>query len=189
MFFNKLCAVALFFNVIGNALFAVKELKNDGSVIPDAVFFTVHTENYCVLHQAFDSGSIEYDPLDCTEKSTIKHEKGHVVISYHDGTGNIIACTEVEIGQELLSFNTINRLDPKAKPIVFMVFIIDDLDLGHKDIIFEGYGGEILSAPYTGKADISDPAFKQFEEKLNLTKVKEISVLTIPSGGKDLIIQ
>ena len=189
MFFNKLCAVALFFNVMGNALFAVQELKKDGSLIPGAVFFTIHTGNCCVLHQAFDSGTIHYDPLDCTENSIIKHKEGHVFISYHDGSGKVIGFVDVEKGQESLSSNTLDRLDPQAKPEVFMVFIMEDLELGHRDIIFEGHGGEILSAHYTGKADIHDPAFKKFGEKLNLTNVKEISVLTLPKGGKDLIIQ
>jgi len=189
MFFKKLYAIALFFSVIASTLFSVQELKNDGSIIPGAVFFTIHTGNRCVLHQAFGSGTIQYEPSDCTENSIIKHEDGRVFISYHDGSGKIIGFIEVKVGQEELSYAASDRLDPQAKPQVFMVFIVEDLGLRCRDIFFEGYGGEILSDRYKGKTDINDPDFKEFGEKLDLTKIKDISELTFSKGDNDFIIQ
>jgi hypothetical protein len=188
MFFNKLCAVALFFNVMGSALFSVQEFKCDKTIIPGAVFFTVHKGTGCILHQAFDAGTILYDPSDCTESEIVKHNDSQVFISYHDGFGKIIGFIEVKNDEQTLISNILDSLDPQAKPQAFMAFIMEDLELGHRDIIFEGYGGEILSAHYEGKADINDPAFKAFEKKLDLTNVKKISVLTLPTSVDTVLI-
>ncbi len=189
MIFNKQCAITLFFSVMASMLFSMQELKKDDSIIPGAVFFTVHTGRYCLLHQAFDSGSVQYDPSDCSEASIIKHESGHVFISYHDGAGKVIGFIEVENDkQELISY-ALRRLDPCAKPVAFMVFIMEDPKSGDKEIFFEGHGGEILSTKYTGKSDIGDPAFKVFNEKLDLSKIKNIFVLRFSNSENNLIIQ
>ncbi len=177
MFNNKHVGLVLFFCVMMSALFSMPKDIGDKKVISGAVFFKIHMSKMCWVHM---SDQYFYDLVDCKNYSDISHEKGSIVISFHDKTGALISFVDVAHLMQDDDFNIVidyakSRLDATVKHAVIKAFIGYNSETREREIAFYNEVGDIVyHKPYTGTAYIGD-IVAAFYEELDLGGLEEVA--------------
>lgn len=173
---RKFGIVLLFLGMMIQQLFSVQVFVWDKTVVSGAVFFKLHMPKMCWAHM---SDQYFYDLADCKNYSEIAHEKGAVVISFHDKNGALISFVDVAGLMQDDEFNVVidyakSRLDITAKHAAFKAFIGYNGETKEREVVFYNVAGDIIyHQPYAGTAYIGD-IVAAFYDELDLGGLEEV---------------